>query len=217
MQCKYVMKYLKHVNADKDILPSLRLMLVADFYAKFTSTNPEPRKMWVVSAIAGICPHNANHLKELEDEKIPLGSLSGKQMMGGLRFADVIDISNTTDHPLDDRSRVIWQAYRDDMDKLGYLDAHVVLAKFSYWDQTLLMIPFAVSPKDLAFYGMGGLENPKMLKQLNALINQEALGGKNPKKWSCLLGDNDKKHARDWALQRKAWEAKQGVKPASCV
>jgi hypothetical protein len=84
MQCKYAMKYLQHVNADKVILPSLRLALVAELYSKFTSTNPEPRKIWVVRVIAAICPHNANHLKELKDEDIPLSALSGKQMMGGL-------------------------------------------------------------------------------------------------------------------------------------
>jgi hypothetical protein len=169
-----MMKYLKHVNADKVILPSLRFALAAEFYPKFTSTNPEPRKMWVISATAVIYPHDANHLKELEDEDIPLSSLSGKQMMGSLLFVDVIDISNTTNHPLDDRSRAIWQAHRDVMDKQGYPDAHVVLAKFSYWNQTLLMVPFAVSQKDLAtFRAIGGLENPRMFRcMLFALISK---------------------------------------------
>ena len=77
---------------------------------------------------------------------------------------DIFDISNTTDYPLDDRSRAIWQAFRDDMDKEGYPEAHVVLAKFDYWGQTLLMVPFAVSREDLVFYGIGGLENPRMLR-----------------------------------------------------
>jgi len=161
IQCKYMVKYLTHINADEVILPALRLALLAEFYPKFASTNPEPRKMWIVSALVAICPHDSNHLKELEDENIPLSSLFGKQMMGGLLFVDVIDIS---DHPLDDRSRAIWRAHRDDIDKEGFPEAHVVLAKFNYWNQTLMMVPFAVSRQDLAFCGIGGLENPRMLR-----------------------------------------------------
>jgi len=135
--------------------------------------------MWVISATAVICPRDINHLNELEDEDIPLSSLSGKKMMGSFLFVDIIDISNTTDHPLDDQSRAIWQAYRDDMDKQGYSEAHVVLAKFSYWNKTLLMVPFAVSRKDLAFYGIGGLENPRMLKCVRVV---------------CPVVDNDSDH-----------------------
>jgi hypothetical protein len=50
------------------------------------------------------------------------------------------------------------------MDQEGHPEVHVVLAKFDYWNQTLLMVPFAVSREDLAFYGRGGLENPRMLR-----------------------------------------------------
>lgn len=210
-----MMKYLTHASIDKAIFPSLRLAVVANFYPKFMSANPEPRKMWVASALATICPLSANHLKELEDENIPLSSLSGKQMMGSLLIVDVTDISNETDQ-LDDRSKAIWQARREEADKEGYLEAHVVLAKLSYWNQTLLMVPFAVSRDDLVFFGRGGrLENPRMLRELNAAINRET--AMNPKKWVCLLGEDDKKHTRDRALGRKAWEAKHGVKAASCV
>lgn len=164
MQCQYVIKYLKHVSTNKDISPSLKLTLVAEFYHKFTSHNPEPRKMWIVCAITSICPRNPNDLKELEDADIPLSSLSAKQMMGSLLFVDICDISDTTVHPLDDRSRAIWQAFRDDMDKMGHPEAHVVLVKFTYWKQTLLMFPLAITQEDLVFYGKGGLENPRMLR-----------------------------------------------------
>ena len=54
-------------------------------------------------------------------------------------------------------------------------------------------------------------------RRLNAAINLEALGGTNPKKWTCLLGDDDKKHMRDWAQERKAWEAKHGVSDSSLL
>jgi len=48
------------------------------------------------------------------------------------------------------------------MDKRRYPEAHVVLAKFNYWAQTLLMVPFAVPREDLVFYG--SMENPRMLR-----------------------------------------------------
>ncbi|KDR66905.1 hypothetical protein GALMADRAFT_258794 [Galerina marginata CBS 339.88] len=217
MHCKYMMKYLKHVNEEIATLPPLRLALVAAFYHELMTSNPDPRKMWVVTAVAAILPLDTNHFKELEDTNIPLNSLSGKPMMGSLRFVDAIDISNTTDYPLDDRSRAIWQAHREHMDKQGRSDVLVVLAKFTYWNQVLLMVPFAVSRKDLAVYGIGGLENPRMLQELNAAIVGEALGGANPKKWTCLLGDNDKKNTRDWAVEGKARQAKHGIKVTSSV
>ncbi|KDR74426.1 hypothetical protein GALMADRAFT_250368 [Galerina marginata CBS 339.88] len=217
VQSNYVRKYIARIHGDQGFLPFIRLALLAELYHKFTSANPQPQKVCVVRAVMSIQPRDATHLKALEDIDIPLTSLFGKEMMGSFLFIDVVDISNTTVHPLDDRSKAIWQAHRDEINKEGHLDAHVVLAKFDYWNQTVLMVPFAVSSLDLEDHSAGGLENPKMLRELNAAINREALEGTNLKKRLCVLGDNDKKHVRIHAVARKVWEAKHGRKAPSCV
>ncbi|KDR71276.1 hypothetical protein GALMADRAFT_271189 [Galerina marginata CBS 339.88] len=193
------------MNNDDDFLHSLSLALAEKFYKTFTTT-PNPQRMWVAALQFCLLPRNIEDLDALDSLDVPLEQLLEKPIDGRLMIYELADVSNLDNFPLEQRRHRLWRTHRDEMNRTGLSDEHLVHVRFRLRDMDLYFLPIPVRKRDLLEVGNNGLQNTRRVTALEnrgvMKINQAiALESAISTKFRCPLGEDDKKIKREWAIK----------------